>query len=251
MKCRQVKELAGAYIYGDLAPEEMRDIRLHARNCDACREDLAARARVISSIDDTVPELTDEEKQRIMWSVKGAVYTKNTAQRTFILRLAPALGLAAVLLLGFGIGKLAYINTPSNHSSSIASKAKISVREILPSKKDRNKNTNNEDDNGVTVPNPFGSIGSIYRPYFTDRNNESLQRPPYMAEEPPAKVKENKKDTAKTERKTQVVKENQQSPTKDSNEVSKKSESGTESGETALPKPTDLNNAETAPGTSE
>ncbi len=73
MKCRQAQELMGAYLYGDLAPEEMRELRLHAQDCALCREDLAARGRVVSSLSDATPELSDEDRQRIAWSVKGAV----------------------------------------------------------------------------------------------------------------------------------------------------------------------------------
>jgi anti-sigma factor RsiW len=73
MKCKQAQDLIGAYIYGDLAAEEMRDLRVHTQDCALCREDLASRGRIISALDDTVPMLTDEERLRIAWSVKGAV----------------------------------------------------------------------------------------------------------------------------------------------------------------------------------
>ena len=104
MKCRDVRAMMGAYLYGDLAPEEMRQVREHVERCGECREDLHGRGTVAASLDDTACTLADQDRQEIMWSVKGAVRARERRSRTFALRLAPTFGVAAVLLLGFAIG---------------------------------------------------------------------------------------------------------------------------------------------------
>ena len=104
MKCRQVRDLMGAYLYGDLAPEEMRDLRVHAQDCALCREDLATRGRVVSALDDEAPILTDEERQRIAWSVKGAVAEEAVGDETAYRAPVPAFGIAAVLVAGVVVG---------------------------------------------------------------------------------------------------------------------------------------------------
>lgn len=115
MKCREAQELMGAYLYGDLASEEMHELRIHAQDCALCREDLATRGRVISSLSDAAPVLSDTDRQRIAWSVKGAVRRKQARPRPLALRLAPALMLAtAVLVAGFFAGRLA-TRSPRQH----------------------------------------------------------------------------------------------------------------------------------------
>lgn len=137
MKCRQAQELMGAYLYGDLSPGEMRDLRLHALECAVCREDLAARGRVVSSLSDATPKLTDEERQRIAWSVKGAVTRRRFEERPMIVRLAPAVVLAvAVLVAGFALGRV----TPQAENAAareptkkdIVSQAQVEVTEKTP-----------------------------------------------------------------------------------------------------------------------
>ncbi len=104
MKCRHVREMMGAYLYGDLAPEGMRQVREHIERCDECREDLHGRGTVTASLDDTAGTLTDQDRQEIAWSVKGAVRAQQRQSRRLALRLAPTFGVAVVLLLGFAIG---------------------------------------------------------------------------------------------------------------------------------------------------
>lgn len=132
MKCRQAQDLIGAYIYGDLAPEEMRDLRLHAQECALCREDLASRGRIISSLDDNVPELTDEERQRIAWSVKGAVRKEQFQQKPFMLRLVPTFAVAGVLIAGILVGRHMLTRTEPSHSrmAKDLKNPKVQVQEL-------------------------------------------------------------------------------------------------------------------------
>lgn len=108
MKCEHIRNMMGAYLYGDLAPAEMREVRLHIRECPQCREDLAERGRVISLISDDVPQLTDEEKDRMAWTVKGAVRFGNRTHSTIGLRfrLVRPLAVGAVLAAGLAVGIL-------------------------------------------------------------------------------------------------------------------------------------------------
>lgn len=83
MKCEQVQELMGAYLYGDLSPEEMRKIRLHAQECAGCKKDLESQGRVIAALDNRTPELSDMERQQIAWSVKRVVETDRSPRSEF------------------------------------------------------------------------------------------------------------------------------------------------------------------------
>ena len=105
MKCKEIKELVGAYLYGDLSPEEMREVRLHAKECGECREDLQTRTTAIASISDRVPELTDVEKQKIAWFVEGAV-RRRADKPPIRLRLAPVFGGVIVIAAAVAIGAL-------------------------------------------------------------------------------------------------------------------------------------------------
>ncbi|MGI6295616.1 MAG: zf-HC2 domain-containing protein [Armatimonadota bacterium] len=121
MNCRQAKELMGAYLYGDLDPDQMRDLRLHAKDCACCREDLLSRGKVISALNDSVPAISDTDRQRIAWSVKGAVRNQQAYKTPLIVRLAPTAALVAVVLLtGFFAGKIT--NRPSNQAKAIDKK---------------------------------------------------------------------------------------------------------------------------------
>ncbi len=112
MKCKQIKELMGAYLYGDLSPEEMREVRLHASACKECREDLQTRTAVVASVGSKTPELDDIDRQRIAWYVEGAVRrTESRGQSR--LRLAPALaGGVLVIAAGIAIGAMIASNLP-------------------------------------------------------------------------------------------------------------------------------------------
>ena len=114
MKCRKVKELMGAYLFGDLSPAEMREVRDHALNCDECGEDLMSRGALIAAMDDSVPTLTDMERQEISWSVKGAVRATEEmgSRRRFMPAAAIACGI--MLLAGLVLGKVITTYTPGS-----------------------------------------------------------------------------------------------------------------------------------------
>ena len=143
MKCRQIQELMGAYVYGDLAPDEMREVRLHTQECAACREDVTSRGQVVSSLSDAVPQLSDEDRLHIAWAVKGAVRNGRPAQAPLVARLAPALALAGAVLAGMAIGTLVVIRSekPREAAQQAAVKPKTAVVKIVeehgaPPKKD-------------------------------------------------------------------------------------------------------------------
>lgn len=134
MKCRQAQDLMGAYLYGDLAPEEMRELRVHAQDCTLCREDLATRGRVVSSLSDSVPTLSDADRQRIAWSVKGATRRRDMS-RPFARRLAFGLVLG-VILAGLALGRVALrslrpsaVLTVKGHELP---QAKVDIKETTP-----------------------------------------------------------------------------------------------------------------------
>jgi hypothetical protein len=105
MKCKQIREMMGAYLYGDLDPGDMREIRLHAQDCEACRADLESRGLVVSKLNLEPPTLSDAEKQQIAWAVKGAVRAAEPRIAVWWMRPASAFALAALVLTGFMVGR--------------------------------------------------------------------------------------------------------------------------------------------------
>ena len=181
MKCKNVRELMGAYLYGDLAPHEMKDVRLHAEDCVDCREDLRTRGLVVDAIPSTVPALTDEDRQRLMWSVKGAIRAREREERSVLLRVAPAFGLAAVLALGLGLGALisashtkpppkgqhSVASIKPGHSQSTSQTAKSQPKPDTPTESDTTPSAPNtpevaqERDLGFRPPLALGGISGL------------------------------------------------------------------------------------------
>ncbi|MHB9035172.1 MAG: anti-sigma factor family protein [Armatimonadota bacterium] len=105
MKCKQIREMMGAYLYGDLEPQDMREVRLHAQDCEACRADLESRGLVVSSLGNEAPTLSDAERQRIAFNVKSALRAAQPKTAVWWLRPASAVALAALVLVGFAVGR--------------------------------------------------------------------------------------------------------------------------------------------------
>lgn len=103
MKCDQIRDLMGAFLYGDLSADEMREVRAHAQGCGECKRDLEARTGVVAAISDRAPALTDAERQRIAWAVRGAVSRAPVREPTGR-RWLPAFGLAMALVAGIALG---------------------------------------------------------------------------------------------------------------------------------------------------
>ena len=103
MKCDQIRDLMGAFLYGDLSPDEMREVRAHAQGCGECKRDLAARTSVVAAISDSAPALTDAERQRIAWAVRGAVSRAPVCEPAGR-RWLPAFGVAMALVAGIALG---------------------------------------------------------------------------------------------------------------------------------------------------
>lgn len=131
MNCKQTSKLMGAYIYGDLPPEQMQEVRTHANECTRCREDLSSRKAAVAAIPGQVPELTDAEKQRIEWFVKGALSRQSEHPRVSRW-MVPALGGAAAVAAGLAIAVLLASGgtkpIPVRPEKSSASKAVAKVR---------------------------------------------------------------------------------------------------------------------------
>jgi len=245
MKCRQAQDLIGAYIYGDLAAEEMRDLRIHTQDCALCREDLASRGRIVSSLDDAVPMLTDEEKQRIAWSVKGAVRKEQFQRRPFALRLAPTLALAGVLVAGIVVGR--FVVTRSDHPSThkIARIPSVHVKELPPA--DTNPKANEITDQVSeliqSLMNPTATI-QPNRGYTSSRKPE---RPVVMPPESPFKITTEQRAPSTPAQQPLMLDPNSANPPKDSDPSVNNTETGTGSEAIKLPKVTDPKNAETTP----
>ena len=257
MKCRQAQELMGAYLYGDLAPEEMRDLRVHSQDCAVCREDLAARGRIVSSLGDATPELNDTDRQRIAWSVNGAVSSREVERRPLALRFAPALALAAaVLVAGFALGRIAP-HSPGQLASARETKrdhplpqATVEVKEKLP---DADKTSQTADrligilnsmSNTAIVadPNRQTTPGSRHLPNRQDAKpprDHGVRMAPDAGSAVPSPLQP---DTASA---------GPAGLPKESGTAPKNTETGTGLDQTKLPKVTDPKNAETTPSESQ
>jgi len=232
----------GAYLYGDLAPEEMRDLRVHAQDCVLCREDLATRGRVVSSLSDEAPSLSDADRQRIAWSVKGAIRKQQARSRPLVLRLAPTLAIAAaVLAAGFWAGRMA-TRSPQQAASAAKDsgrpKAEVEVKEMPREPSKAAKSADQLIDILRTIT-PSATIAGPSRQTTSGRGqtiirkNTNPQRDTVKVHEPPA------------------VPDNSTAAPKDSGTNPKNTETGTTSGNTKLPRVTDPKNAETTPSDSQ
>lgn len=113
-RCKKITELFGAYIYGDLSPEEMHRVRMHVEECEACAGDLDARSRVLDIVPRQMPVLSDEDRRRIMWTVKGAIRAKNEPARSRFFSSVYVRGFAvtAVVVAAFAAGTLIGLRKP-------------------------------------------------------------------------------------------------------------------------------------------
>lgn len=253
MKCKQAQDLIGAYIYGDLAPDEMRDLRVHAQDCALCREDLESRGRIVSLFDDSVPALSDEERQRIAWSVKGAVRKEQLQRKPLALRLMPSFALAGLLIAGIFVGR--YVVTKSAHPTTHNTTAKnpsgasVRIRELPPPDGSGKSNQIADQVSELiqSLMNPTATVQPDRRDSST-RSSKPDRR--YMIPSDTAfpVVPEHTAQPGKTNA--------QQQPTPDVNSANQpkesapdvnKSETGTNSEATKLPRVTDPKNAETTP----
>lgn len=111
MKCKETQELMGAYLYGDLTPDEMRGVREHTQGCNSCREDVESRGRVVASLDGTAPELTDEERMRISWAVKGAIRNSAPARSGWQFTRGYVFALGGVVMAGLAVAAIMWANS--------------------------------------------------------------------------------------------------------------------------------------------
>lgn len=109
MKCKEVQELMGAYLYGDLSAEEMRGVRLHVQDCPTCRRDLESRGAVLAAVPNEAPSLADEERMQLTWAVKGAIRSAELAGESSRWGYAFAAGL--VLAMGAAVAGIVAYNS--------------------------------------------------------------------------------------------------------------------------------------------
>jgi hypothetical protein len=150
--CRSVADLLGAYIYGDLTPDEMRRVRTHIEECDACARELETRSHAVALVPNDLPTLSDEERQRVTWAVKGALRARGEAVPFRLISPGSVRGLAvaAVVVAAFAAGiilgskspKVFARQVPANERPSRAGgptdrvadtpKASVNVRAVPP-----------------------------------------------------------------------------------------------------------------------
>ena len=144
MNCKDIKDLIGPYLYGDLSPEEMRAVRTHAQLCELCREDVGAQGALIGALANRAPQLTDDERQRIVWSVKGEIRARERERHIFGLRFSPAYALAAAVIVGMVaikvVGTISARNVPKTEPVVIVKK----VETPKPPNHDSENNRNRE-----------------------------------------------------------------------------------------------------------
>jgi len=243
MKCRQAQEFMGAYLYGDLAPDEMRELRVHAQDCVLCREDLATRGRVVSSLGDASPALSDTDRQRIAWSVTGAIRKREVRTRPLVLRLAPTFALAAaVLAAGFVAGRMA--NRPPQQTAKaprthVRPELKVEIKEI-PSDPSKTGRAADQLIDILRTISPSATISGASRQTTTGRGQSNTR-----------KNVNPRSDSVKVMHEPQAATDNTTAAPKDSGPSPKNTETGTTSEDIQIPRVTDPKNAETTPSESQ
>lgn len=96
----------GAYIFGDLEPQEMKLVRLHAKDCSACYQDLIIRTQVSINLGESTPTLSSEDKLMIARGVRNRIQIEETSNIGVFSKLIPTLGLCGLMVIGFGFGRL-------------------------------------------------------------------------------------------------------------------------------------------------
>lgn len=164
MRCsKRIAELFGAYIYGDLAPEEMRKVRLHVSACDDCARELQARSRTVALVPNALSKLTDEERHRVIWAVKGAVRARTGPRRFFLFTPEFARGFAVAALVAGAF----YTGTVFGFKLKPARVVKqVIVKERPASAGDADNaaaaRPDAEEGSGVLMASPHGSIVDPY-----------------------------------------------------------------------------------------
>ena len=87
MKCESVKELAGLYLYGELAGQEEEDVEQHLHGCGPCRTELDRQKALHRGLDaaqlDPPPDLLAECRRELF---RGRpIESKPSAWTAFIL----------------------------------------------------------------------------------------------------------------------------------------------------------------------
>lgn len=249
MKCRQARDLIGAYLYGDLAPEEMRDLRVHAQECAVCREDLASRGRIVSSLDDTIPTLTEEEKQRVAWSVRGAVRKEQLRRKPLGRRLVPAFALAGVLIAAITVGRFVVMRSGHPATAKMAkgpAGASVRVKELPPA--DNSSKSSQLTDQVSELIQSLMNPTATFQPPDRTSGSARSQNPDRRSMIPPEsafKVTEHQIPPAAQQ--PPAPDANSTDVPKDSGTAVNKTETGGGSEATQLPRVTDPKNAETTP----
>lgn len=232
MKCKQVRELAGPYLYGDLTPEEMKQVRLHTQECECCRNEIRSQGAVISAIPAEAPELTDEDRQRIAWTVKGAIWAGEQERQTSRFRFPLAYALAGAVV----IAMIAIQVKGIMHKQPRIPESNVVITEVTKPKPKNNSNvdkpelTKPEADTQANIPDYPVYVGHRHRRTHIAQDLNALrnfapvaarnrEKPAVAKPEPPA-------NEATTPENPKVRVDN---------------------GDVKLPEPTSSNDAQTAP----
>ena len=148
MICSKAKSLMGPYVFGDASAEEARIVRTHTEQCPKCREDLNERMAVGTLMDDTIPELSEDEISRIKWYVKGAVSDCSKPRQSTIRRLVPAFSMLLFLVLGFAFGRWIGVGQNTNENQTVLAPLPAIT---MPEKS--NQRVGHKKENTITVPN--------------------------------------------------------------------------------------------------
>lgn len=126
--CHKTRAFMGAYLYGDMQPDEMREIRIHLETCDECRAEMQCQSDTISRIPDESPSLSAEDRAKILWSVKGAMRGQNAMRHTTPFRRAAwAFGAVAAVAVVFAAGAVV-----GGRSAFFPHKAPVTVSQPPP-----------------------------------------------------------------------------------------------------------------------
>jgi predicted anti-sigma-YlaC factor YlaD len=107
-ECKQLRDLLGPYLYGDVTDEERSRVDAHLNACEACREHLDACRSLSAQLPGDLLRPSEAAEARVLQAVQGRIAQHRRRASERLQRRASALRLAAVaataLVAGMWIG---------------------------------------------------------------------------------------------------------------------------------------------------
>jgi anti-sigma factor RsiW len=134
-ECRQLRDLLGPYLYGDVTDEERSRMDAHLSACEACRERLKACRALSVQLPGNLLQPSEATEERVLQAVQDRITehrrraSEKPQRRAFALRLAAAVltALVAGLWIGHRVSSGPRGRTPTMVSSQPPAAERVNV----------------------------------------------------------------------------------------------------------------------------